>query len=52
MYISGAYFRGRNEEGDIIFDGIEVRLVNLLSNLYNFTTDFREAPDDIILGFT
>lgn len=44
-------FRGRDEDGDIIFDGIEVRLVRLLSNQYNFTTDFREAPNDIVLGF-
>jgi hypothetical protein len=37
-------FRGRDEDNDIQWDGIEVRLINLLSRVFNFTTDYREAP--------
>ncbi|XP_017776455.1 PREDICTED: ionotropic receptor 21a [Nicrophorus vespilloides] len=42
--------RGRDENDDIQWDGIEVRLVGLLAETYNFTTDFREAKDVNILG--
>uniref|UniRef100_A0A6P7GUG1 Ionotropic receptor 21a-like n=1 Tax=Diabrotica virgifera virgifera TaxID=50390 RepID=A0A6P7GUG1_DIAVI len=41
---------GRSNEGEKIFEGIEVRLVNLLSKFYNFTTDYREATEDSDVG--
>lgn len=33
------------------WDGIEIRLVQLLAKMYNFTTDFREASMDDMLGW-
>ncbi|XP_057657728.1 ionotropic receptor 21a [Diorhabda carinulata] len=40
----------RTSDGEKIFEGIEIRLVNLLSKLYNFTTDYREATEDTQVG--
>lgn len=42
--------RGTDNNDDAKWDGIEVRLVQLLSKMYNFTTDFREASNDETLG--
>lgn len=43
--------RGKDENDDTTWDGIEVRLVQLLGKMYNFTTDFREASNDDTLGW-
>ncbi|KAK4877242.1 hypothetical protein RN001_009748 [Aquatica leii] len=42
--------RGRDLNDDIQWEGIEVRLVKLLAEIYNFTTDFREAGNVDQLG--
>ncbi|CAG9855165.1 unnamed protein product [Phyllotreta striolata] len=42
--------KGRTIDGEKIFEGVEIRLVNLLSKLYNFTTDYREATEDNNVG--
>ncbi|KYB24730.1 hypothetical protein TcasGA2_TC034948, partial [Tribolium castaneum] len=39
-----------DENNDVQWEGIEVRLVNLLSKLFNFTTDYREAGQTSKLG--
>lgn len=38
--------RGIDDNDDTKWDGIEIRLVQLLAKMYNFTTDFREASND------
>lgn len=38
-------FRGEDENNNIRWDGIDVRLVLLLSELYNFTVDFKPAKN-------
>lgn len=43
--------RGSDENDDTKWDGIEIRLVQLLAKMYNFTTDFREASNDELLGY-
>nr|WJJ63354.1 ionotropic receptor 21a [Pachyrhinus yasumatsui] len=40
----------RNENDEFEFDGIEVKLVDLLSKMFNFSTDFKESPDVKVLG--
>lgn len=35
-----------NADGDLRWDGIEIRLLRLLSERLNFTIDVREAADD------
>ncbi|XP_030748843.1 ionotropic receptor 21a [Sitophilus oryzae] len=40
----------RNEYDEFQYDGIEVKLVELLSEMYNFSTDYKEASDTKILG--
>lgn len=42
--------RGTDENNDAKWDGIEIRLVELLAKMYNFSTDFREASSDELLG--
>ncbi|KAJ3639554.1 hypothetical protein Zmor_002908 [Zophobas morio] len=32
-----------DDDNDVEWDGIEIRLLNLLSKMFNFTTDYREA---------
>lgn len=42
--------RSTDENDDNIWDGIEIRLVQLLAKIYNFTTDFRVASNYEMLG--
>ncbi|KAJ8980639.1 hypothetical protein NQ317_017935 [Molorchus minor] len=43
-------YTGKDESGDNVFEGIEIRLLETLAKYYNFSTDFKEAPDADILG--
>ncbi|GJQ67070.1 hypothetical protein Trydic_g21960 [Trypoxylus dichotomus] len=38
--------RGLDENDDILWDGIEIRLLKLLSQLYNFTVDIKTVKED------
>ncbi|KAG5881915.1 hypothetical protein JTB14_007112 [Gonioctena quinquepunctata] len=42
--------KGRNSDGENIFEGIEIRLINMLSKMFNFTTDYQEATEDTLVG--
>ncbi|KAJ8923466.1 hypothetical protein NQ315_010044 [Exocentrus adspersus] len=44
------FLRGRNEEGDNQFEGIELRLIEILAKKFNFTTDYREVTDARTVG--
>lgn len=43
--------RGRNDNGDYIYEGIELRLIEILSKKFNFTTDYREVSAALTLGY-
>lgn len=45
IYDSCSLFRGEDENTNIRWDGIEVKLVSLLADLYNFTIEFKLAKD-------
>lgn len=36
----------RKENNEVVWDGIEIRLLQVLSQLYNFTIDIKPAKDD------
>ena len=38
-------YRNVGENDEIIWDGIEIRLLKFLSKIYNFTIDFKAAND-------
>ena len=40
-----------DDDNDVEWDGIEIRLLNLLSKMFNFTTDYREARNWELQGF-
>ncbi|XP_066155389.1 ionotropic receptor 21a [Euwallacea fornicatus] len=40
----------RNERDETEYSGIEIQLVNLLSKMYNFSTDFKESSETEKLG--
>lgn len=39
------------DDDDETWDGIEIGMIKMLSKVFNFTTDFREAADAAILGY-
>ncbi|CAG9760372.1 unnamed protein product [Ceutorhynchus assimilis] len=41
---------GRNKRDEIEYDGVEVKLVEILSQMYNFSTDYKESADIKTLG--
>lgn len=43
------FCRGTDENDNTKWDGIEVRLISMLSELYNFTTDFKEVKNQKLL---
>lgn len=44
-------YRGKDSNDDVKWDGVEVRLLKLLSDILNFTRDYHEAKDIDILGY-
>lgn len=49
-YKQNYFYRGRDNDGDKILEGVEIRLIELLGQLYNFTLEYREATADIAIG--
>lgn len=42
--------RGRDSNDDVRWDGVELRLIRLLSDMLNFTRDYHEAKEAGVLG--
>lgn len=44
------FSRGRDDDSDKVFEGKEIRLIELLKQVYNFTIEYREATEDTKIG--